>query len=168
MHLSMGLHKPPTTIITTCYEILRKTGHFCTALEKWNKKLPQDKTWINFQLHFRAAACCLREFATDTTGDAGYSTQMVNEITQGVANLIQGNQSNNEQAQAFLMNMSNAVSQNQNALPQLFNSVSRINDTVTDLQQAVQTMNAARQPTGNGDNPNDGQVPPPPATGNQW
>ena len=50
-----GTPQPVTIIITTVYEILRKTGKFTSPLKKWKLRPAPDKTWENFKLHFREA-----------------------------------------------------------------------------------------------------------------
>ena len=148
-----GTPQPVSMIITLVYEILRKTGEFQSALEKWNDKAPQDKTWTNFKIHFRQAACRFKEFAPDTAAQAGYTDQLVNDITTGVANMLQSaGEENNEHAQVFLNNMSAAVAQNQQSLPQLFDSMNQMNQSIANLQATVQYLNAARSPIPNNNN----------------
>ena len=63
---------------------------------------------------------------------------MVDDITQGVANLLQTTDDDNSQgAEHFLQNLTTAVTTNQSALNQ-------VNSNVEDLQNAIQALNAAR------------------------
>ena len=158
-----GTPQPPTTIITTVYEVLRKTTKFKQALENWSDRPPHEKTWNNFKAAMRRASISLREHTPDTSSQAGFSNQVVDDITQGVANMLQHTDEDNEQTQAFLQNLSNAVQHNQQAF-----------DTMTEnfntLQQEVQSMNAVRggAPNPNGNrgvrfgNKNQYRNPPPP------
>ena len=143
---AFGNPQPQGTIITTCYNILRKTGRFTSALQKWNKKTDADKTWENFKTHFRQAAKHLREFAPTTMAEAGYTQQMANAIAEGLASRIQEAPQNTEQAEEFIQNLSNAVQQNQDMLPQLFQSLHLMSDNISALQNDVNSLNAATAP----------------------
>ena len=92
-----GTPQPATTIITTVYEILRKTGKFTSSLKKWKLKPAPEQTWENFKQLFRQAARDLREFDPTTTREAGYSN-MVNSITTGVANMLQSTETDDTTA----------------------------------------------------------------------
>ena len=86
-------------------------------------------------MRMRRASISLREHTPDTSSQAGFSNQVVDDITQGVANMLQHTDEYNGQAQAFLQNLFNALQHNQQAF-----------DTMTEnfntLQQEVQSMNA--------------------------
>ena len=58
---AFGNPQPQGTIITTCYNIFRKTGRFNSALQKWNEKPDADKTWDNFKTHFWQIAQLLHQ-----------------------------------------------------------------------------------------------------------
>ena len=135
-----GTPQPPTTIITTVYEVLRKTTKFQRALEDWSAKPANEKSWENFKRGMRKASKNLREHTPDTSGQAGFSNQVVEDITQGVANMLQPSDETNNEAQQFLQNLTDAVHQNQSAFQQ-------INNNFNTLQQEVQSMNAARNST---------------------
>ena len=62
---------------------------------------------------------------------------MINEITSGVANLLQTNDTDHEVAQQFLQNLTNAVNGNQE-------SVNVLNNNFQTLQENLEAMNAAR------------------------
>ena len=143
---AFGNPQPQGTIITTCYNILRKTGRFTSSLQKWNEKAEQDKTWETFKTHFRQAAKHLREFAPTTMAEAGYSQQMANAIAEGLANRMQEPTPNTEQAEAFIKNLSDAVEHNQQMLPQLFQSLHLMSDNISSLQNDINSLNAATAP----------------------
>ena len=132
-------------LMTIVYNILRKTGKFNSALQKWNEKSEADKTWDNFKQHFREASTVLKEFEPTTTGDAGYANQIAEDVTKNLANLIHstGNSEDQQAATEFMMNMTNAVNYNQQLLPQLFSSMSQMNDNISALQNNMQAMNLA-------------------------
>ena len=141
-----GTTVPAEHIITMVYNILRKTGKFRGPLEKWNEKPPQDKTWANFKLHFRRAAKNLREFSIDTAAaQAGYSQQMVNEITNGLYNIMMSTTEGEttKEAETFMNHMAAAVQQNQTILPQIMQSVATMNQNMSNMQEHINTLNNA-------------------------
>ena len=142
-----GTPQPPTTIITTVYEVLRRTTQFQRALEDWTARPDNTKTWDNFKVAIRIASQNLREHAPDTTAQAGFANQVVEDITQGVANMLQPSDEANDQAQQFLQNLTDAVNQNQQAF-------THMNDHLNNLQNEVQSMNAARGAATQNPNPN--------------
>ena len=150
-----GTTQPADHIINLCYNILRKTGKFRGALEKWNEKAPQDKTWTNFKLHFRRASKNLREFSVDTAAQAGYSQQMVNEITNGLYNMMSTQEDESqEQAENFMNNMANAVQQNQNILPQILQTMTTMQDNINALNNANSNRNQQQRGSNNNNNNN--------------
>ena len=58
--------------INIAYTIINKTRRFKDAIIAWNRRAPQDKTWINFKIHFREAHAELLETGTLTMETAGY------------------------------------------------------------------------------------------------
>ena len=126
------------TLITYVYEILRRTGRFNKYLEQWNDKPDNEKTWDNFKHHCRSASRKLKEFSSETTANAGFNTNVINEITSSVANLLQTNDATHtDVAQQFLQNLTNAVNSNQE-------SMAILNTNFQTLQDNMQAMNAAR------------------------
>ena len=158
---AFGNPQPQGTIITTCYNIFRKTGRFNSALQKWNEKADVDKTWDNFKAHFRQASQHLREFAPTTMADAGYNQQMANAIAEGLASKMQEPTQGSEQAETFIQNISQAVDQNQQMLPQLFQSLHLMSDNITALQNDIHSLNAATIPRRPPNQPPMQQQPPP-------
>ena len=57
-------------ILTQAYNLVYKTGMFFEDCKEWNKKQPQDKTWINFKKHFLDAQEQVR--MQQTTQQTGY------------------------------------------------------------------------------------------------
>ena len=87
--------------------------------------LPEgEKTWELFKTHFRKAAKNFKEFAGETTSQAGFTTQVVNDISANVANIIRStgdaNSTDTTAAETFMNEMATAVNTNQQLLPQLF------------------------------------------------
>ena len=142
-------------LITICYNIFRKTGKFNSALQKWNEKNTADKTWDNFKQHFREASIVLKEFDGTTTGEAGYANKIAADVTNNLANMLQQQNHTPEDQQAatdFMMNMTSAVQHNQQILPQLFNNMSQMNETIQTLQQNMNAMSVANAATRNNHN----------------
>ena len=125
-------------MMLTAYEVLRRTGKLRDSLIAWTNKTEGEKTWNNFKLHFRTAVQQLREFAQETSAQAGYTNQhMVNQITENVANLMQSSDEDHGGAQQFLQNLSQAVTSNQESL-------SMMNDQFQTLSSQIQALNATR------------------------
>ena len=145
-----GTPQPATTIITTVYEILRKTGHFTSSLKKWKNRPAPDKTWENFKLHFREASKDLKEYAPTTTSQAGYSN-MVNDITSGVANMLQSSDTEDSvAAEAFLNQLTAAVNQSQAGLERMTTQVSSLQDELNSLNAVRSSNNTSNnQASGN-------------------
>ena len=162
---AFGTPQPPETIITYCYNILRKTGRFNNALQKWNEKLDADKTWENFKTHFCQAHQHLREFAPSTVTDAGYTREMANAIAEGVANIINEPTENTQETEAFIKNLSQAVEHNQQMLPQLFQSLHLMSENINSLQNDIHSLNATTQQRRPAQQQ---QNPPPPQPGTQF
>ena len=57
-------------ILTQAYNLVYKTGMFFDDCREWNKKPPQDKTWVNFKKHFLDAQEQVR--MQQTTQQTGY------------------------------------------------------------------------------------------------
>ena len=101
---------------------------------------------------FREASKENKEFAPTTTSQAGYSN-MVNDITAGVANMLQSSDNDDSSAaEAFLNQLTAAVHESQAGLELMTTQVSS-------LQQELHSLNAARS----SNNTNNNQ-----ASGNQF
>ena len=140
-----GTRIDPSLIISTVQEIIRKTGKFHSHIDKWDEKLAAQKTWDNFKTHFQQAQKKVRMRAATTTEEVGY-TNIISDITTGVANMISDTESTPE-ATNFLQTLSSSVVHNQGHLNQ-------ITDTLNDLQTQLAAINASRS--------NHQQPPPPP------
>ena len=141
-----GTPQPPTIIITTVYEVLCRTTKFQRALEDWTAMVPNLKTWEILKRSTRQASKNLHKHTPDTSAQAGLASQVVNDITQGVANMLQHSDEDNEQAHQFLQNLTAAVNDNQTTFHTM-------NDIINTLQNEVHAMNAARN-TSNQNNAN--------------
>ena len=128
---AFGNEVTPANIINLVYNIFQKTGKYRSALEKWNEKQDNDKTWYNFKNHFRQAHKTQKEFANKTTGSTGYTNLMTDNTTSTQV----------ETAEEFMKNVAEVISSNQQLLPQLFESINIMNDNVTKLQNDFKTMN---------------------------
>ena len=137
-----GTRIDPSLIISTVQEIICKTGKLHSHIDKWDEKTVAQKTWDNFKTHFQQAQKKVRMRAATTTEEVGY-TNIISDITTGVANMISDTESTPE-ATNFLQTLSSSVVHNQGHLNQ-------ITDTLNDLQTQLAAINAARsnhqQPT---------------------
>ena len=61
------------------YEVLRKTTKFQRPLEDWTARPANEKTWENFKRAMRTASKNLREHTPDTSAQAGFSNQVVED-----------------------------------------------------------------------------------------
>ena len=72
------------------YQNIRNTGLFDRACEKWRKKEPGDKTWVNFKKHFKLAEDDRRknEATTPTTSAPTYTANQVQQILRDEINSL--------------------------------------------------------------------------------
>ena len=83
------------------------------------------------------ASTNLQENIPETTSEARFANKLVDDITQGVANMLQHSDEDNSEAQHFIQNLPSVVQQNQEAFTQ-------INSNFNTLQNEIHSMNATR------------------------
>ena len=71
------------------YIHFQKCHIFKTALNKWDDKPPQDKTWEHFKVHFRDAHKSLRRTGLLTINDSLNRDQVMNLVSEGVMQTLQ-------------------------------------------------------------------------------
>ena len=101
------------------YEVLQQTGKFQSALEKWNIRPVLKKNWKNFKHNFHLDQRNLRVFKTTNTQDAGFANQVVDKITQNMANMMHSKEQESDEDQKFINQLTNKLQKNQNAFQQL-------------------------------------------------
>eukprot|EP00957_Ditylum_brightwellii_P129292 9862548-Ditylum_brightwellii.AAC.1 len=62
------------------YIILQRTLKFSSSLGRWNDKPDVQKTWVNFQTHFRKAQTDLHQTGSLTVKDGINHTEMINMV----------------------------------------------------------------------------------------
>ena len=130
--------------ISKAFVILNKTGRFATHLQAWNEKPQQDKTWLNFKSHFRAASLNVRNLNTVATVGETWSQEQQANLIQ---NIVEGIRAENISTDHEHGTANNA---NTTAPPDQFTMMMQMMQQQNQqLQQMMQNMMQGNQ-NGNG------------------
>ena len=155
--------------ILIAYNILNKTNAFNEDLIAWNRKEDKDKTWDNFQQHFRDAYKQRRSTTNQTINNTSFGEHHANMIASQVAEQLYQRAYDEEQGPspspgytemppptADQQHQANAVVQN-NTVNALLQQVQQLNQTIQNMQLQMNTQQANRSNSSNGNNQNQSQ-----------
>ena len=76
-------------LVSIGLSIVQRTGDFEKALLEWFERNEDEKTWVNFKLHFTAAHKALRRVRGNTIQDTSYfqANQMVEQVNNNINQL---------------------------------------------------------------------------------
>ena len=111
-----------------------QTKKFSVAIREWRKLPVVQQTWVNFKNHFRDARNILEELDEITTDQSVYSAVQVQELVDGVQQLLlQNTTQENIIIEVPPSSQANFTQQDQSYLA-MYNQVQQ-------LQQQIQHMN---------------------------
>lgn len=126
------------------YIILRRTGQFTDSLKTWIRKAQNQKTWINFKVHFSTAQRELKQLGLVTLGDT-MQFQQANIIQQMVLAAVQEAVSENKLVPAQVQEPTQVPTENpfqtanatrqDTLLPLLIQQVQSMQETMNNLQR---------------------------------
>ena len=124
-------HQPYTNaqVLTRTYNIILQTGMFTDACREWRNKIPTDKTWENFKIHFAQAHKDLRQHE-ETASRSGMHA--ANAVLSSIQN----------DAQSAIEQLTNATMADRNQITELVQANNIISNDMKGLQDAIRTLQA--------------------------
>ena len=116
-------------VLTRAYNLILQTGLFTDPCREWRHKLPADKTWNNFKIHFAKAHKELRQ-----QQDTAHRTGM--HATNAVITAIQ-----NDASQA-IQELTNATLEDRRQVTELINANQTTQNEVQQLKTTMQILQA--------------------------
>ena len=122
--------------INMAYRVLNNTRKFASAITKWNRKPPVEKTWMNFKNFFRQAHEELRETTDLTAQETPFQANAIQEIIQGLKHELMGTTANNP----FYANYMNDAASRNEELSQLHDEIASLKSTISSLQNSQRSI----------------------------
>ena len=155
--------------ILIAYNILNKTNAFNEDLIAWNRKQDEEKTWDNFQQHFRDAYKQRRSTTNKAIHNTSFGEHHANMIASQVAEQLYQRAYDEEQGPSpppgyqemtqpvvDQQHQANAVVQN-NTVNALMQQVQQLNQTMQNMQLQMNNQQSNRSNSTNGNNQNQNQ-----------
>jgi methyl-accepting chemotaxis protein len=134
-------HQPLTAaqMIAKAYILLNKTRRYKTAITEWNRKPDIEKTWPNFQTHFRRAHQEFRETTDITLEDSELQRQnahLVQQVVNGMQEAM-ANEATTDANSEALLQMTTSATRASEANQQLNNQLQQMQQAMNLLQAQV-------------------------------
>jgi hypothetical protein len=123
--------------ISRAYVILHKTNQFDRAITEWNRKLPVEKTWINFKTHFRTAHRELRESAPTTLAASElheHNAALVKQVVEGVRDTLMPSSHEDDPTVEILQQIVNSTTQNSTTQQKLLDQLKLMHDRMQTME----------------------------------
>jgi hypothetical protein len=130
--------------IAKAYVILNKTRRFKTDITNWNRKPELDKTWTNFETHFRRAHQEFRETSDITLKESDLQqtdANLVQQVVEGLQHAMVA-EPPDEEPSDLMLQMAHSVTTQQ----QLTYQIQQMQQAMAMLSSQVATQQHQPQP----------------------